>query len=75
MVSANAEHNVQSVVADDGMTSGQDRLFLKSDDAIVDLLVTTVPLLPVWAKTVVLGSSRPMMLPLSYNDTFVRRVR
>ncbi|UTV58203.1 hypothetical protein [Burkholderia arboris] len=48
--SAQAGSNVQSVVADDGMTPGPDGLFLKSDDGKVNLLVTTVPLLKAWAK-------------------------
>jgi len=48
--SAQAGSNLQSVLADDGMTPGPDGLFLKSDDGKVNLLVTTVPLLKVWAK-------------------------
>ncbi|HIC7207817.1 hypothetical protein [Burkholderia stabilis] len=43
--------NVQSAIADDGMTPGPDGLFLKSDDRKVNLLVTTVPLLKAWVKT------------------------
>lgn len=43
--------NVQSAIADDGMTPGPDGLFLKSNDGKVNLLVTTVPLLKVWVKT------------------------
>ncbi|KVL18121.1 hypothetical protein WS95_18340 [Burkholderia sp. MSMB1826] len=48
-VSAKAGSNVQSVLVDDGMTPGPDGLFLKSDGK-AHLLVTTVPLLKVWAK-------------------------
>ncbi|MCA7897834.1 hypothetical protein LGM39_00535 [Burkholderia cepacia] len=48
--SAKAGSNVQSALADDGMTPGPDGLFLTSDDGKVNLLVTTVPLLTAWAK-------------------------
>ncbi|WP_235212520.1 hypothetical protein [Burkholderia pyrrocinia] len=49
--SGKAGSNLQSAIADDGMTPGRDGLFLKSDDGKVTLLVTTVPLLKAWAKT------------------------
>ncbi|WP_163012999.1 hypothetical protein [Burkholderia stabilis] len=49
--SAKAGSNVQSVLADDGTTLGPDVLFLKSDDGNVNLFVTMVPLLRVWANT------------------------
>ncbi|HHT8994160.1 TPA: hypothetical protein ACT5B2_002200 [Burkholderia cenocepacia] len=54
-VSAKTGSNVQSVLADDGMTSGPGELFLKSDDGKVNLLVTTVPLLKVWDKSANMG--------------------
>lgn len=49
--SGKAGSNVQSAIADDGMTPGPDGLFLKSDDGKVNLLVTTVPLLKAWVQT------------------------
>ncbi|WP_227792238.1 hypothetical protein [Burkholderia sp. BE17] len=49
--SGKAGSNVQSAIADDGMTPGPDGLFLESDDGKENLLVTTVPLLKAWVAT------------------------
>lgn len=42
--------NGQSVLADDGATSGLDEMFLKADDWKVNLLATMVRLSKAWAK-------------------------
>lgn len=71
--SAKAGSNVQSVLADDGMTPGPDGLFSKSDDGKVNLLVTTVPLLKVWAKRTDAGiKSTDDVAVIFDNETFIR---
>ncbi|WP_206142013.1 hypothetical protein [Burkholderia sp. Ac-20384] len=66
-----AGSDVQSVVADDGMTPEPDGLFLKSDDGKVRLLVTTVPLLTAWAKRADAGiKSTDDVAVIFDNETF-----
>ncbi|HDR9505337.1 hypothetical protein C5615_01915 [Burkholderia cepacia] len=63
--------NVQSAIADDGMTPGPDGLFLKSDDGKVNLDVTIVQLLKAWVATADAGlKSTDDVAVISDNETF-----
>lgn len=71
--SAKAGSNVQRVLADDGMTLRPDGQFLRSDDGKVNLLVTTAPLLKVWAKRADAGiKSTDDVAVIFDNEPFIR---
>ncbi|MDR8102760.1 hypothetical protein KPB04_13570 [Burkholderia cenocepacia] len=71
--SVKAVSKARSVAVDGAMTLGRADRILKLDDERVSLLVTMGPLFGAWAKTVVLGSSRQMLLPLSsITSRFIR---
>ncbi|UXU90344.1 hypothetical protein [Burkholderia sp. S-53] len=63
--------NVQGAIADDGMTPGPDGLFFKSCDGKMSLVVTIVPLLKAWTKTVDMGLKlRDDVAVIFDNETF-----